>query len=108
MVNDTVLAREKLRPYVEIAAISEYLKDQILKWETWYLAHTEEINDFEGLRDNLHRELTELQGREFRHSVHIHAMRHSNIALTMGTYTDARLLDTAQAVEAYRLFRLRI
>lgn len=28
------------------------------------------------------------------------AMRHSNIALTMGTYTDARLLDTAEAVEA--------
>ncbi|MDV6031340.1 MAG: site-specific integrase [Phycisphaera sp. RhM] len=27
------------------------------------------------------------------------AMRHSNIALTMGTYTDARLLDTAEAVE---------
>lgn len=27
------------------------------------------------------------------------AMRHSNIALTMGTYTDARLLDTAKAVE---------
>ena len=27
------------------------------------------------------------------------AMRHSNISLTMGTYTDARLLDTAQAVE---------
>ncbi len=28
------------------------------------------------------------------------AMRHSNISLTMGTYTDARLLDTAEAVEA--------
>lgn len=28
------------------------------------------------------------------------AMRHSNISLTMGTYTDARLLDTAQAVES--------
>ncbi len=27
------------------------------------------------------------------------AMRHSNISLTMGAYTDARLLDTAQAVE---------
>ena len=27
-------------------------------------------------------------------------MRHSSINLTMGTYTDARLLDTAQAVEA--------
>src|SRR6056297_256694 len=27
------------------------------------------------------------------------AMRHSNISLTMGTYTDARLLDTAGAVE---------
>ena len=27
------------------------------------------------------------------------AMRHSNISLTMGTYTDARLLDTAEAVE---------
>ncbi|KLU05886.1 integrase-recombinase protein [Rhodopirellula islandica] len=28
------------------------------------------------------------------------AMRHSNISLTMGTYTDAKLLDTATAVEA--------
>ncbi|MDA9857483.1 site-specific integrase [Rubripirellula sp.] len=28
------------------------------------------------------------------------AMRHSDIALTMNTYTDARLLDTAEAVEA--------
>ena len=27
------------------------------------------------------------------------AMRHSNINLTMTTYTDARLLDTAEAVE---------
>ena len=36
------------------------------------------------------------------------AMRHSNISLTMGTYTDARLLDTAQAVESLPslLFRL--
>jgi len=28
------------------------------------------------------------------------AMRHSNISLTITTYTDARLLDTAQAVES--------
>ena len=28
------------------------------------------------------------------------AMRHSNISLTMNTYTDARLLDTASAVES--------
>ena len=28
------------------------------------------------------------------------AMRHSDIALTMNTYTDARLLDTAEAVES--------
>ena len=28
------------------------------------------------------------------------AMRHSNISLTMNTYTDARLLDTAAAVES--------
>ncbi len=33
------------------------------------------------------------------------AMRHSNIALTMGTYTDARLLDTAQAVESLPMMR---
>ncbi len=32
------------------------------------------------------------------------AMRHSNIALTMGTYTDARLLDTAEAVESLPSF----
>ncbi|EMB16045.1 site-specific recombinase, phage integrase family protein, partial [Rhodopirellula europaea 6C] len=32
------------------------------------------------------------------------AMRHSNINLTMGTYTDARLLDTAAAVEALPSF----
>jgi len=31
------------------------------------------------------------------------AMRHSNISLTMGTYTDARLLDTAEAVERLHL-----
>ena len=68
MANDTVLAREKLRPYVEIAEFREYLKEQVLKWETWYRAHTEEINDFEGLRDNLHRELKDLQGSEFCHS----------------------------------------
>jgi hypothetical protein len=30
-------------------------------------------------------------------------MRHSNISLTMGTYTDARLLDTSEAVESLRL-----
>lgn len=33
------------------------------------------------------------------------AMRHSNIALTMGTDTDARLLDTAEAVEQLSVFR---
>ena len=33
------------------------------------------------------------------------AMRHSNIALTMGTYTDARLLDTAEAIEALPMLR---
>ena len=35
------------------------------------------------------------------------AMRHSNIALTMGTYTDARLLDTAQAVESLPSFPIK-
>lgn len=33
------------------------------------------------------------------------AMRHSNISLTMGTYTDARLLDTSEAIEALPIFR---
>ena len=33
------------------------------------------------------------------------AMRHSNISLTMGTYTDARLLDTSEAIEALPMFR---
>lgn len=33
------------------------------------------------------------------------AMRHSSLALTMGTYTDARLLDTAGAVESIGLLR---
>ncbi len=33
------------------------------------------------------------------------AMRHSNIALTMGAYTDARLLDTAEAIEGLTLVR---
>ena len=33
------------------------------------------------------------------------AMRHSDIALTMNTYTDARLLDTAEAVEALPIAR---
>ncbi len=34
-------------------------------------------------------------------------MRHSNIALTMGTYTDARLLDTAEAIEALPMVRTK-
>ncbi|ELP30840.1 tyrosine-type recombinase/integrase [Rhodopirellula baltica] len=33
------------------------------------------------------------------------AMRHSNIRLTMGTYTDERLLDTAEAIETLSMFR---
>lgn len=33
------------------------------------------------------------------------AMRHSDIKLTMNTYTDARLLDTASAVNSLELFR---
>ena len=33
------------------------------------------------------------------------AMRHSNISLTMNTYTDSRLLDIASAVESIQLFR---
>ena len=33
------------------------------------------------------------------------AMRHSDITLTMNTYTDARLLDTAEAVEALPIAR---
>jgi len=33
------------------------------------------------------------------------AMRHSNISLTMGTYTDARLLDTSEAIESLPIFR---
>jgi len=33
------------------------------------------------------------------------AMRHSNISLTMNTYTDTRLLDTASAVESIQLLR---
>ncbi len=33
------------------------------------------------------------------------AMRHTNISLTMGTYTDARLLDTSEATEALPIFR---
>ncbi|WP_231691244.1 site-specific integrase [Aureliella helgolandensis] len=33
------------------------------------------------------------------------AMRHSNISLTMNVYTDARLLDTASAVESLDLLR---
>ena len=35
------------------------------------------------------------------------AMRHSNISLTMGTYTDARLLDTAEAIEVLPMFRTK-
>jgi GTP cyclohydrolase II len=61
-------AREQLRPYVEIPAFREYLKGQILKWELWHRSHTEEINEYEGLRDKSHRELKELQGRDFRQS----------------------------------------
>ncbi len=33
------------------------------------------------------------------------AMRHSDISLTMNTYTDARLLDTAEAVESLQIMR---
>lgn len=68
MANNTDLAREQLRPYVEVAAFREYLKDQIIKWEVWHRSHTEEINEYEGLRDKLHQELIELNGRDFRHS----------------------------------------
>ncbi len=32
-------------------------------------------------------------------------MRHSDIQLTMGTYTDARLLDTQSAVESIPVLR---
>ena len=35
------------------------------------------------------------------------AMRYSNIALTMGTYTDARLLDTAEAIESLPMMRTK-
>jgi integrase len=34
------------------------------------------------------------------------ALRHSDIKLTMGTYTDARLLDTRRAIEKLPLLRL--
>ena len=61
-------AREQLRPYVEIPAFQEYLKGQILKWELWHRSHTEEINEYEGLRDKSHQELKELQGRGLRQS----------------------------------------
>jgi hypothetical protein len=33
------------------------------------------------------------------------AMRHSNISLTMNTYTDARLLDTATAIESMTVLK---
>lgn len=33
------------------------------------------------------------------------AKRHSNISLSMGTYTDARLLDTSEAIDALPIFR---
>ncbi len=33
------------------------------------------------------------------------AMRHSDISLTMNTYTDARLLDTAEAIESQGIVR---
>ena len=33
------------------------------------------------------------------------AMRHSDISLTMNTYTDARLLDTAEAIESLGIVR---
>jgi hypothetical protein len=65
---DTALAREQLRPYVENPAFRQYVKEQITQWELWHRSHTEQINEHEGLRDNLHQELKELQGRDLRHS----------------------------------------
>ncbi|MBU6387743.1 MAG: hypothetical protein KGS49_17490, partial [Planctomycetes bacterium] len=40
---NTALAREQLRPYVEIAAFREYLKEQIVKWEVWHQSQVDEI-----------------------------------------------------------------
>jgi hypothetical protein len=34
-------------------------------------------------------------------------MRHSNISLTMGTYTVARLLDTSEAIEPLPMMRTK-
>jgi hypothetical protein len=62
------LAREQLRPYVKIPEFRQYVKEQITQWELWHRSHTEQINEHEGLRDNLHQELKELQGRDLRHS----------------------------------------
>jgi len=66
--SNAALAREQLRPHVELPSFREYLKSQILEWELWHLSHTEEINEYVGLRDKAHQELKELQGRDFRHS----------------------------------------
>ena len=48
---NTALAREQLRPYVEIAAFREYLKEQIIKWEVWHQSQVDEIRMHESCRD---------------------------------------------------------
>ncbi len=48
----TALARKQLRPYVEITAFREYLKEQILKWETWHQSQGDEIRMHESCRDH--------------------------------------------------------
>ena len=48
----TALARQQLRPYVEITKFREYLKEQILKWETWHQSQVDEIRKHESWLDH--------------------------------------------------------
>jgi len=53
----TALARKQLRPYVEITAFREYLKEQIVKWETWHQSQVDEIRMHESCRDHAKEQL---------------------------------------------------
>ena len=50
-------ARQQLRPYVEITEFREYLKEQILKWETWHQSQVDEIRMHKSCRDHAKEQL---------------------------------------------------
>ena len=48
---DASLAREQLRPYVEMPEFRQYVKEQILEWEKWHRSQKDAIRSHEIWRD---------------------------------------------------------